>query len=178
MLISIRDFFQSKGEVTSRDSVYEWSSPWGTTNTAHVTALKNNGKTKLSVGWNGPLTAIPFFIPVPLVAIAALFFGSEFLELTAVPGITFTLLATGLSFLVGRWGLRKHLDKGFKKLNKMLIGLEKIASKEISKSVSDADQTNESQVFSVLKEPLLKIDEEETISELEIRTRNRNQTRT
>ncbi len=128
MLISIRAFFKSNGEVTARKSVFEWSSPWGTTNSAQVTALKDQGKTKISVSWNGPLTAIPFYIPVPLVAIASVFFASEFLGLSSVPGIAFAILATGLSFLAGRWALRKTLNKGFKKLQQMVAGLNLIAN--------------------------------------------------
>jgi len=137
MLFSIRGFFQSKGTVTTRESVFEWSSPWGTTNSAQVTALKDKGKTKLSVNWSGPLTAIPFYIPVPIVTIASIFFASEFLAIAAVPGLIFTVLATGLSFLAGRYALRKHLNKGFEKLKKMVSELELIAGKETVKSELD-----------------------------------------
>ena len=137
MLFTIRGFFQSKGAVTTRESVFEWSSPWGTTNSAQVTALKDKGKTKLRVNWSGPLTAIPFYIPVPFVTIASIFFASEFLAMAAVPGMIFTLMATGLSFLAGRWALRKHLDKGFEKLKKMVSELELIAGKETVKSELD-----------------------------------------
>jgi len=149
MLISIRNFFQSKGDVNIRPSVYEWSSPWGTTNTARVTAFKDNGKTKISLNWNGPLTPLPFYIPVPLVAIASVFFASEFLALSAVPGFAFVLVATGLTFFSGRWALLKHLDKGFKKLQQLVNELDLIAGKKISSEDKEklnrvSDQTEHS----------------------------------
>ena len=165
MLISIRDFFQSKGEVTTRESVWEWSSPWGTTNTAQVTALKNSGKTKISTRWNGPLTAVPFYIPVPLVAIASVFFASEFLALTAVPGVGFTLMATGIAFLLGRWALCRHLDKGMKKLHQMVAGLENIADRQNSPSELDVKLTEAKQIQAEKIDPLLKIPKEENHNE-------------
>jgi hypothetical protein len=137
MLLSIREFFKSTGKVTTRHSAYEWSSPWGTSNSAQVTALKQKGSTKINLSWNGPLTPLPYYIPVPVVAIASLLFASGYLELSAVPGVAFTLLATGLAFLVGRWKLRENLDKGFKKLRQMVTGLEMIASRPASTLASD-----------------------------------------
>lgn len=178
MLLSIRDFFQSKGNVTTRESVLEWSSPWGTTNSAHVTALKNNGKTKISVNWSGPLTAIPFYIPVPLVGIVSLFFASEFLALTAVPGMAFTLLATGLTFLAGRLMLRKHLDKGFKKLRQMVAGLEIIASRETPQSELDLKQREAKHVQDKTNDSLKNIFIEENHKESDIETMRRNRSRT
>jgi hypothetical protein len=158
MLISIRDFFQSKGEVTTRESVFEWSSPWGTTNSAQVTALKDDGKTKISVSWNGPLTALPFYIPVPLVAIASVLFASEFLELASVPGMAFAMLATGLTFLAGRWALRRHLNKGFKKLRQMVAGLNLIASTKSRNSETVSSQIEASQTQADMKHPLSQIE--------------------
>jgi hypothetical protein len=178
MLISIREFFQSNGEVTTRESVLEWSSPWGTTNSAQVSALKDNGNTKISVSWNGPLTAVPFYIPVPLVAIASVFFASEFLELTAVPGVAFTLVATGLTFLVGRWALRRHLDTGLKKLQEMVAGLDLIASRQNPQSELVLKQTDASQVQAERNDPLLQIHEGENHNELDIETTRRNRSRT
>ncbi len=177
MLISIRGFFQSKGNVTTRDSVLEWSSPWGTTNSAHVTALKDNGKTKISVAWNGPLTALPFYVPVPLVAIASLFFASDFLGLTAVPGVGFTLLATGITFLVGRWSLRRHLDKGFKRLQELVTGLEIITNKKSVQSELDSKYTGNSRAQAETNEPLLIIDEEENHKEEDKEAKGRKRSR-
>jgi hypothetical protein len=164
MLFSIRGFFQSKGTVSTRGSVFEWSSPWGTTNSAQVTAFKDKGKTRLSVNWNGPLTAIPFYIPVPLVAIASIFFASEFLAIGAVPGMIFTLLATGFTFLAGRWALRRHLDKGFEKLQKMISDLELIADKKTAKSELDMVDMVGKNEESLTNNPLLNIDEAEGIN--------------
>jgi len=178
MLLSIRDFFKSKGKVTSRNSVYEWSSPWDTSNSAHVTALKNNGKTKINVSWNGPLTAIPYYIPVPIVAIGSLLFASGFLELTAIPGVAFTLLATGLTFLAGRWKLRKNLEKGFKKLHQMATGLEIIASRPISKSESDRKPTNEREDWGETDYPLKNILREENHNDPDIKMRHQNRSKT
>jgi len=45
MLVPIRKFFQSKGDVSTREAVHEWSSPRGTSNSAHISALKEKGKT-------------------------------------------------------------------------------------------------------------------------------------
>lgn len=178
MLISIREFFQSKGEVTARDSVWEWSSPWGTTNSARVTALKDNGKTKVSAGWSGPMTAIPFYIPVPLVAIASLFFASEFLELTAVPGVAFVLMATGITFLVGRWALCRHLDAGMKKLHQMVAGLDLIAGRKNQGTASEGKQTDARQGQTETNNPLLKIHERENHNDPDIETTPRNRSKT
>jgi hypothetical protein len=178
MLLSIRDFFHSKGKVSVRPSVYEWSSPWGTTNSAHVTALRNNGNTTINVGWSGPLTALPYYIPVPLVAIASLFLASGFLELTAIPGLTFTLLATGLAFLAGRWRLRKSLDKGFKKLQKMVSGLEEIASRKYPESESEKKRVDEMYIQSDFENPLKNIlmDEDPDKANSTKSSRNRSKT--
>lgn len=178
MLLSIRDFFQSKGKVTTRESVLEWSSPWDTTNSAQVTALKNNGKTKISVSWNGPLTGIPFYIPVPFVAIASLFFASGFLELTAIPGIVFTLLVTGLTFLAGRWKLRRHLDTGFKKLHQMVAGLEMIASRKSPEPELDLKQKKTRHVQNKSDNSLKNILIEENQNEPDIETTHRNRSKT
>lgn len=174
MLIAIRDFFRSKGEVTTRESVYEWSSPWGTTNTAQVTALKDSGKTKINVRWNGPLTAVPFYIPVPLVAIASVFFASEFLELSAVPGVAFTLMATGLAFLVGRWALRKHLDKGLEKLQRMVTELDLIAGRKKPQAEVVLKETDAGRAQAEKKDPLLQIHERENHTEPDVGTTRRN----
>ena len=178
MLISIREFFQSKGQVTARESVWEWSSPWGTTNSAQVTVLKDNGKTRISVGWNGPLTAVPYYIPVPLAAIASILFASEFLELTAVPGVAFALLATVLTFLAGRWALRRNLDAGSRKFQEMVSGLERIASRKNPQSELVSKQTDANQVPAERNDPLLQIPEEENHDEPDIGTERRNRSRT
>ncbi|GAB5534497.1 MAG: hypothetical protein Rubg2KO_07460 [Rubricoccaceae bacterium] len=177
MLISIREFFQSKGEVTSRESVREWSSPWGTTNSAQVTARTDHGKTKISVGWNGPLTAVPFYIPVPLVAIASVFFASEFLELTAVPGVAFALLATGFTFLAGRWALRRHLATGFKKLQHLVARLDRIASRENPQPEGLLNQMGQIQMQAERTDPILQIPEDEDGNEVDPETTPRNRSR-
>jgi hypothetical protein len=177
MLLSIRDFFKSKGKVTTRKSVYEWSSPWGTSNSAQVTALKQNGSTKINLSWHGPLTGLPYYIPVPVVAIVSLLFASGFLELSAIPGMVFTLLSTGIAFLVGRWKLRKNLDNGFKKLRQMVTGLETIASRPTLKSESDESPSNdfegESETDNSLKNILIEEDHSETDSKTSPKNRHR-----
>lgn len=174
MLLSIRDFFKSAGKVTTRQSVYEWSSPWDSSNSAQLTALKRNGSTKINLSWNGPLTAIPYYIPVPLVAIASLFFASGFLELSAIPGVAFTLFATVLTFLAGRWKLRKTLDKGFKKLREMVAGLELIASKSPPESELNLKQEDFEDPQNDIEHRLENILIEETPDELDIgKTRRR-----
>jgi len=139
MLISIREFFQSKGEVSARESVFEWSSPWGTTNAAHVTALKDQGKTKVSVSWTGPLTALPFYVPIPLVGIASLFFASDFLGLSSVPGLAFVALSMGVTFAAGRWALRRHMENGFSKLSTLSAKLQSIGRKDQKTSIVRED---------------------------------------
>lgn len=175
MLLSIREFFKSSGKVTSRNSVHEWSSPWGTSNSAGVTALKQKGKTKISLSWNGPLTPIPYYLPVPLVAITTLLFASGFLELTAVPGVALTLLMTGLTFLAGRWKLRKSLDKGFKKLRQLVSQLEMIASKPSSKSESDMTKTDDNKVQSKTDDSLknILIEQDHTETDIEVKPQSR-----
>ena len=161
MLVLIRDFFRSKGDISTRASVFEWSSPWGTTNSAQVSALKEQGKTKINVSWSGPLTALPFYIPLPLVAIASIFFASEFLELSAVPGLSFVLLSIGLTFTAGRWALRRHMGKGFSKLRKLTANLLSIAAKveEQSEVLVDGSSIKENQPTNA--EPLLSLELEE-----------------
>lgn len=178
MLISIRNFFQSKGDVSTRESVLEWSSPWGTTNSAQVTALKLDGKTRISVSWNGPLTAVPFYAPVPLVAIGALFFASEFLLLTAVPGIAFTVFAAGLALLAGRWALHRHLDKGFIKLRQMVKGLEDIASVSAPDSETVLKQANVNPAQSDIKNPGIELHEKENHDSQDSETNRRNRSKT
>ena len=139
MLNEIRDFFQAKGKVTSRSSVIEWSSPFGSTNSTHVTAIKTKGKTKINVSWRSPLYAIPYYIPVPLVAIGSLFLAPGFLGLSAIPGLTFVTLTTVLTFFAGRWKLHKSLDESFKKMKTFVARLEKIASRPLSPSEAAAE---------------------------------------
>lgn len=177
MLLSIRDFFKSNGKVSTRPSVYEWSSPWDTSNSAQVTALKEKGKTTINLHWHGPLTALPYYIPVPVVALVSLLFASGFLELSAIPGITFTLLTTGLAFLIGRWKLRKNLNNGFKKLRQLVTELEMIASRPASMSESDVTTTNDFEAQSErddsLKNILIETDHSETDSKTKPKNRRR-----
>jgi len=140
MLFLIRHYFKSKGKVTTRGSTFEWASSWDTSNSAQVTARKNSGKTNISMNWHGPLTALPFYIPVPIVGIASLLLASGFLELSSIPGIALTLLATGLTFFAGRWKLKKHLNTLFKKFRHMLTELEIIASRQPSQSEIELNQ--------------------------------------
>ncbi|MFK7847361.1 MAG: hypothetical protein AB8G77_18865 [Rhodothermales bacterium] len=161
MLVLIRDFFQSKGEISTRESVFEWSSPRGTTNSAQITALKEHGKTKISIGWSGPLTALPFYLPLPLVGIASLFFASEFLELSAVPGLLFVIAAIGLTFSAGRWALRGHLDKGFSKLEKLAATLKSSTDKNEEPSKASIEKAGIGEIQSIDARPLLNLDQEE-----------------
>lgn len=158
MLVAIREFFQAKGDVYTRDSVFEWSSPRGTTNQAHVTALKEDGKTKISVVWTGPLTALPYYLPVPLVGILSLPFASEFLGLGAVAGMSFVALTVGLSFAAGRWALRKNMSKGFAKLRNLAATLQGEATPSLA---ADAREP----VIVAMNEPLLELNEEDTLTE-------------
>jgi len=180
MLIAIRNFFQSKGEVTTRESVFEWSSPWGATNSAQVTALKDDGKTKISVSWNGPLTAIPFYIPVPAAAIASVLFASEFLELASVPGMAFAMLATGLTFLTGRWALRRHLNKGFEKFRQMVAKLNLIANVKSRDSENVPSRIDANQMQADTTNPLsqIEIHEGKNNDKLDNETAQRNRSRT
>ena len=179
MLIVIREFFQAKGDVSARESVFEWSSPWGTTNAAHVTARKDNGTTKISVGWSGPLTGVPFYLPVPVVAIASLLVASGLLGLTAVPGVAFAVLATGLSFVAGRWALRRHLDAGFKKLQGLVTDLDRIASRDDSPSEHLAPQEAVSPAGVGMNVPLLELPDpdEEAYDEPHLESTRRHRSR-
>lgn len=152
MLVAVRDFFRSNGDVGARESTWEWSSPKGTTNSAQVTAVKSQGKTRITVGWQGPLTAIPFFLPVPVVTVLSLLFASEFLELSSVPGVAFALAATGLAFMAGRWALGRSLNKGFRKLRQLVADLDLIASQEEAPmEVTTGDQKQESSLNEILE---------------------------
>jgi len=161
MLVSIREFFRSKGEVYSRESVFEWTSPRGTSNSAHITAVKNEGKTRVSIGWTGPLTALPFYLPIPLVGIASLPFASEFLGLGAVPGMSLVALSVGLTFVAGRWALRRHLDKGFAKLRGLAATLQRdtsAASEQLGELAGLEQSTI--QLENTATEPLLDLESE------------------
>ncbi len=173
MLVSIRECFKSKGEVSTRDSTTEWSSPWGTTNSAHVTALREDGKTKISLFWNGPLTALPFYIPVPLVAIASIPIAAEFLGLSAIPGMSFVLLMSGLTFVTGRWALRRHLKRGIAKFRQLMAGFELISTKSDVKTERVSDQGETIRNQSSTHEPLLELNEEESGEELHVQSKGR-----
>jgi len=158
MLILIREFFKTQGVVNQRESVVEWTPPWGASNSAHVTAVKQQAKTRVSVGWNGPMTALPFYIPIPLVGIASLLFASEFLGLSSVPGLSFTVLSIGLTFAAGRWALRRHMKKGLAKLHTFVEGLQQGNSVyQLSSHVSDSE-TNSIENQDQTTEPLLDLD--------------------
>jgi hypothetical protein len=157
MLLSIRAFFKSKGDVAIRESVMEWSSPWGTTNSAQVTARKENGTTKVSVLWNGPVTALPFYVPVPLVTIASLFIATDFLNLGPILGLSFVLAMAGLTFLTGRRALRRSLQKGFARLHELTVGFENTAEK--TDALSSTQVVPASETSTVVSEPILGLEE-------------------
>ncbi|MGA7306968.1 MAG: hypothetical protein WBW88_19015, partial [Rhodothermales bacterium] len=159
MLISIRKCFKSEGVVKIRDSVFEWSSPWGATNSAHVTAVKEDGKTKISVFWNGPLTALPFYVPLPLTAILSLFLAPEFLGLSAVPGFIFVLLMMALTFMAGRWALTRHMDKLFAGFRQMTAEFEHLSTKTEAESGAVSNQAGALQNEADGRGPLLNLDE-------------------
>lgn len=158
MLVPIRAFFQSKGEVNERESVHEWTSPRGTSNSAHITALKDNGKTNISVGWTGPLTALPFYLPIPLVAIASLPFASEFLGLGPVAGFSFIALSISATFLTGRWALRRHLGKGSHRMRELVATLQGWSHNENEQSDAGQAEQHRPSLASPDKEPLIKLD--------------------
>lgn len=137
MLLKIRNFFKANGEVTTRDSAFEWSSPWDSTNSAQVTAINTHGKTKISLNWNGPFTAIPYYIPVPFIGILSLFLSINVFELSSIWGISLTLASSVLAFLAGRWKLQKNLHTGFKKMRGLLGDLESIAGSTFSNSTNN-----------------------------------------
>jgi hypothetical protein len=91
--------------------------------------------------------------------------------------MVFTLLSTGIAFLVGRWKLRKNLDNGFKKLRQMVTGLETIASRPTLKSESDESPSNdfegESETDNSLKNILIEEDHSETDSKTTPKNRHR-----
>jgi hypothetical protein len=96
-------------------------------------------------------------------------FASGFLELAAVPGVVFAMVATGLTFLGGRWALRKHLEKGFNKIRQMVAGLSLIPNKRKSNIKDAASQKRVNQTQANTENPLsqIEIDEEENTNESE-----------
>lgn len=132
MLLKIRDFFKVTGDVNIRESAYEWSSPWDSTNSAQITASKLDNKTKLSVDWRGPLTAIPYYLPVPLMGLITYFGVSGVFEWSTSFAVGASIIISGLSFIVARWKLRKNLRIGFNKLRSLLTELEDIATSKDS----------------------------------------------
>lgn len=170
MLISIRHSFGSNGDVSSRESVHEWSSPQFDTNSANITAFKNAGNTKLSISWKGPFTALPYYIPVPIAAIVALLFASEYLGLSAFSGFAFTAAATGLTFLTGRWAVINKLNSIFKGLRKTLSDLENIARGNGMNKVDNSSQLDTTEALEDRVEPLIHIREEENVTEDDINT--------
>ena len=172
MLLDIRAFFQDNGKVSERSSVYEWTSPRGSTNSAQVVALKDNGKTQVRVGWKGPLSALPFYIPVPLVAIASLPFASEFLQLSSVPGMAFVAISVMATFSAGRWALRRHLAKGFEKLRQFTNSLQQGSlSEPVAKLESDLESAPVMDSFPENEdEQLIDVDWSEEKDESEIKT--------
>lgn len=164
LLAETRAFFRSKGDVTSRENVYEWSSPWDTTNAAHVTALVDSGKTTISVNWNGPLTPVPFFIPVPLVSIASVLLASGPLGLEAVAGLSLAAGATVGSFALARWGVKRHMAKGIDQLRGFVQTLQEKATRSTSDAVETATGLESESVLSEGEKspsPLIEMDLEE-----------------
>lgn len=94
--------------------------------------------------------------------------------------MAFALLATGLTFLAGRWALRKHLDKGFNKLRKMVAGLSLIINAENRGSENVSNQMGASQAQIDTKNPLsqIEIQEEKSNDKLDSETAQRNRSRT
>ncbi|NQV72225.1 hypothetical protein HQ496_03805 [bacterium] len=164
MLVPIRAFFQSKGEVYSREAVHEWSSPRGTSNSAHITALKENRKTKVSINWNGPLTALPYYLPMPIVGIASLLFASGFLELGAVPGWSFVALSVGLTFVAGRKALRKQMKTGFAKLRDLAATLEGFSTAAKETGALETEHESTAELTPSAPEPLLTLDDEPNVT--------------
>ena len=173
MLVAIRDFFQGPGRVSTRAKVFEWTTPMFAANDAQVTARKANGKTYISVFWNGRLNSIPFYIPVPLVAILSLLIGEGALEMSAVPGITFVLAMSSLAFLGGRWALSRFSNKRKQKLDRLMTGFEMIASKDGVKDEKEeaSDPIKQEQIAD--KKPLIDLDDAITDDQAYVESRIR-----
>ncbi len=173
MLIAIRDFFQGPGRVSTRENIFEWTTPMFAANEAQVTARKADGKTNISVFWNGRLNSIPFYIPVPLVAILSLLIGDGALEMSAGPGITFVLAMSSLAFLGGRWALSRFTNKRKQKLDRLMTGFEMIASKEGTKAENEemSDTTEQGQIAE--SKPLIDLDDAITDDQAYVESRIR-----
>lgn len=128
MLASIRACFKAKGDVSVRESTFEWSSPWDSANSGQVTATRERGKTKVNVGWHGPMTAFLFYLPVIPVTIASVFVASDIPALTELTGLSLVLLLSAGTFAAGRWALRRHLDKLFTKFRGLMAGFEGVTA--------------------------------------------------
>ena len=99
--------------------------------------------------------------------------GGDFLEWSAIPGFSFVLLVSGLTFLTGRWALRRHLDKVFSKFRRMMAGFELISSKNDAKAEFVSNQEDAIQGQIVAHEPLLKLGKEEGNDELHLQAKSR-----
>jgi hypothetical protein len=177
MLVLIRDFFRTKGDVIERGSAYEWTSPRGTTNEAHITAVKKNGKTKLAVSWTGPFTAIPFYLPVPLVTLASVPMAVEFFEFGAIQGVSFILLSAMLTFATGRWALRRHMKKGMKKMQALTKALQESPRRELNEPADIHSKTSDDSLMTSSSDSRLELDIEELEEPVLDDVRARKQTR-
>ena len=173
MLIAIRDFFQGPGRVNTRENILEWTTPMFAANEAQVTARKADGKTNISVFWNGRLNSIPFYIPVPLVAILSLLIGEGALEMSVGPGITFVLAMSSLAFLGGRWALSRFTNQRRLKLDRLMTGFEMIASKKGTKAEKEdkIDPVEQGQIEE--KKPLIDLDDAITDDQAYVESRIR-----
>jgi hypothetical protein len=165
MLASIRACFKAKGDVSVRESAFEWSSPWDSANSGQVTATRDQGKTKVNVGWNGPLTAFLFYLPVIPVAILSVFIASDIPALTEVTGLSLVALMSVGTFAAGRWALGRYMDKLFGKFRGLMAGFEGVPARSAASTGTAAPQADSLQSEADSRGPLLDLEPGEGLGE-------------
>ena len=110
---------------------------------------------------------------MPLVAILSLLIAEGALEMSAGPGITFVLAMSSLAFLGGRWALSRFSNKRKQKLDRLMTGFERIASKEGDKSEKNetSDSIEQGQIAD--KKPLIDLDDAITDNQAYVESRIR-----
>ena len=176
MVSAIRSTFKDPGMVSTRESVFEWTSQ-SETEKAQVTALVSNGKTKMTVYWTEPVIAVPLFIPSLIGTIISLPIVIESLEWSGFPAAAVIISVFLTLFSLGRFAVGRVVDKQVGKLKQLETSLDLIASKKALRTAREQSGERESNRLKTGSdgEPLLNIEEEsaetEETSPLRSRTR-------
>jgi hypothetical protein len=160
MISSIRGSFKDPGVVSTRESVFEWTSQ-SETEKAQVTALIKEGKTKFTVFWTEPIMAIPMFAITLVGTLISLPIAFEALELSGPLGLAFIMTVFSSLFFLSRLLVSRLMDDQVSKLQQLETTLDLIASKKALRTSRERHQPAKSSPSEdTVQAALLYIDEE------------------